>query len=81
MRKLPRASGDKHIAAFKRAGWRVNHIEGSHYILIKAGSKVHLSIPVHKGRTLGIGLLKKLIAKAGLRNEEYIALFYGKKKR
>jgi predicted RNA binding protein YcfA (HicA-like mRNA interferase family) len=29
MRKLPRASGDKHIAAFKRAGWKVNHIEGS----------------------------------------------------
>ena len=30
MPKLPRASGDKHIAAFKRAGWKVNHIEGSH---------------------------------------------------
>jgi len=81
MSKLPRASGDKHIAAFKRAGWIVNHIEGSHYILIKEGCDVHLSIPVHKGRTLGIGLLKKLIAKAGLTNEEYIDLFYGKKKR
>ena len=81
MRKLPRASGDKHIAAFKRAGWRVNHIEGSHYILIKEGSKVHLSIPVHKGKILGVGLLKKLIAKAGLTNEKYINLFYEKKKR
>jgi len=50
MSKLPRASGDKHIAAFKRAGWIVNHIEGSHYILIKEGCDVHLSIPVHKGR-------------------------------
>ncbi|MEA2075590.1 MAG: type II toxin-antitoxin system HicA family toxin [Euryarchaeota archaeon] len=81
MPKLPRASGDKHVAAFKRAGWRVNHVEGSHYILIKEGSNVHLSIPVHKGRTLGIGLLKKLIAKASLTNEEYTDLFYGKKKR
>jgi hypothetical protein len=44
MPKLPRASGDKHVAAFKRAGWVVNHIEGSHYILIKGGSDVHLSI-------------------------------------
>ncbi|MEA1999525.1 MAG: type II toxin-antitoxin system HicA family toxin, partial [Euryarchaeota archaeon] len=46
MHRMPRASGDKHIAAFKRAGWRVNHIEGSHHILIKEGSDVHLSIPV-----------------------------------
>jgi len=76
MHKLPRVSGDKHIAAFKRAGWKVNHIEGSHCILIKEGSDVHLSVPVHKGKDLGIGLLKKLIAKAGLTNEEYLDLFY-----
>lgn len=78
MRKLPRVCGDKHVAAFKLAGWKVNHIEGSHYILTKEGSDVHLSIPVHKGKDLGIGLLKKLIAKAGLTNEEYIDLFYEK---
>jgi len=43
---------------------------------VKNGSDVHLSIPVHKGKDLGIGLLKKLIAKTGLTNEEYIELFY-----
>ncbi|HOJ95307.1 MAG TPA: type II toxin-antitoxin system HicA family toxin [Methanospirillum sp.] len=59
MPKLPRASGDLHVAAFKRAGWIVNHIEGSHYILIKEGSPVHLSIPVHSGKELGPGLLRK----------------------
>jgi len=76
MRKLPRASGDKHVAAFKRAGWVVNHIEGSHYIMIKEGYDVHLSIPVHKGKDLGIGLLKKLIERTKLTNEEYIAYFH-----
>jgi predicted RNA binding protein YcfA (HicA-like mRNA interferase family) len=76
MHKLPRASGEKHLAAFKRAGWTVNHIEGSHYIMIKEGCNVHLSIPVHKGREMGLGLLKKLIARAGISNEEYIELFY-----
>jgi predicted RNA binding protein YcfA (HicA-like mRNA interferase family) len=60
MQKLPRACGDRHVAAFKRAGWKVNHIEGSHYILAKEGSDVHLSVPVHKGKELGIGLLKEL---------------------
>ena len=78
MPKLPRASGDKHVSAFKAAGWGINHIEGSHYILIKDDSEIHLSIPVHKNKTLGIGLLKKLITKAGLTNEEYMGYFYRK---
>ena len=56
MPKLPRASGDKHVSAFKAAGWHVNHIEGSHYILTKENSEIHLSIPVHKNKILGIGL-------------------------
>ena len=32
MPKLPRAPGDRHVRAFERVGWRVNYIEGSHYI-------------------------------------------------
>jgi len=79
MPKLPRANGKKHIAAFKRAGWVVNHIEGSHYILVKEGSPVHLSIPVHPGLTLGPGLLRKLIEKAEMTPEEYRAFFYKKR--
>ena len=78
MPKLPRVSGDKHVSAFKAAGWQVNHIEGSHYILIKDNSEIHLSVPVHKNKILGIGLLKKLIAKAELTNEQYLKYFYNK---
>lgn len=78
MPKLPRASGAKHVLAFKGAGWGINHIEGSHYILTKDESEVHLSIPVHQNKTLGVGLLKKLIAKAGLTNDEYMKYFYNK---
>ena len=81
MVRLPRAGGDKRVAALKRAGWKANHIEGSRHILTKEGSDIHLSIPVHSGKTLGIGLLKKLVARASLTNEEYIDLFYGKKRR
>jgi predicted RNA binding protein YcfA (HicA-like mRNA interferase family) len=78
MPKPPRASGDRHVSAFKATGWQVNHIEGSHYILIKNDGKIHLSIPVHKNKTLGVGLLKKLINKAGLTNEEYLVYYYKK---
>jgi len=81
MPKLPRAGGEKHIAAFKRAGWTENHIEGSHHILIKEGVQVHLSIPVHKGRDLGLGLLRKLIDKSGMTPEDYCLHFSRKHKR
>ena len=75
MPKLPRASGDKHVSAFKAAGWQINHIEGSHYILTKEKCEIHLSVPVHKNKILGIGLLKKLIEKAGLTNDQYIKYY------
>ncbi|MCX5854781.1 MAG: type II toxin-antitoxin system HicA family toxin [Deltaproteobacteria bacterium] len=63
-----------------RAGWVENHVEGSHHILTKEGSQVHLSIPVHAGRNLGVGLLRKLIDKAGLTQKDYCAYFKGKRK-
>ena len=66
MSRLPRASGDKHVSAFKAAGWQVNQ------------SDIHLSIPVYINKTLGVGLLKKLINKAGMTNEEYLKHFHGK---
>lgn len=36
---------------------------------------------MHKERDLGVGLLRKLIRKAGLTPEGYIAFFRGKKHR
>ncbi len=79
MPKLPRANAIKHIAAFKRAGWIVNHIEGSYHILVKAGSQIHLSIPVHAGKELlDIGLLRRLIEKADMTQEE-CCMYFSKK--
>ena len=79
MAKLPRAPAYKHIAAFKRAGWVVDHVEGSHYILVQSEARKHLSIPMHKGKDLPVGLLGGLIRDAGLTVEEYIAFFYKRK--
>ena len=79
MAKVPRAPAYKHIAAFKRAGWVVDHVEGSYYILVKRGARKHLSIPMHKGKDLPIGLLRGLLRDAGLTVEEYIAFFYKRK--
>jgi len=80
MPRLPRAFAEEHIKAFRRAGWEVVRITGSHYILAKEGVDFHLTIPYHKGRIVKLGLLKGLIRDAGLTNEEYLKLFRGKKK-
>jgi predicted RNA binding protein YcfA (HicA-like mRNA interferase family) len=41
-------------------------VNGSHHILGKTGSRVRLSVPVHKNTPLKRGLLSHLIKMAGL---------------
>lgn len=80
MARLPRAPAEKHLRAFERAGWSVARITGSHYILSKEGCEFQLAVPYHAGKTVKVGLLKGLIRDAGLTNEEYLALFRGKRR-
>jgi len=80
MARLPRALAEEHVQAFQRAGWVVARITGSHYILTRTDCDYQLSIPYHKGKTVKVGLLKGLIRDSGLTNEEYLDLFYKKRK-
>jgi len=78
--KLPRWSGRKIIRVFKKAGWIVDHIEGSHHILVKEGAEEILVMPVHGTKPIKVGLLKGLIKDAGLTNEEFLWFCYGKRR-
>lgn len=80
MPQLPRAPAEQHIKAFQRDGWRVTRVTGSHHILSKEGVEFHLTIPSHRGEIVKVGLLKGLLRDAGLTNDEYLELFYGKKR-
>ena len=73
MSKLPRITGKETVNAFCRAGYAVDRINGSHHILKRDGSN-RLTIPVHAGKTVGVGLLSSQIAAAGLTIDEFIAL-------
>ncbi|HQW51481.1 MAG TPA: type II toxin-antitoxin system HicA family toxin [Tepidiformaceae bacterium] len=72
MPRLPRVSGAETIRALERAGWRVARIRGSHHVLVRDGSVMSLSIPLHK--ELAPGLLRDQIARAGLSVTEFIDL-------
>jgi predicted RNA binding protein YcfA (HicA-like mRNA interferase family) len=62
------------VKAFERAGWTNRGSRGSHVKLTKSGNPNILSIPVHKGKTVKIGLLKDQIRKSGLTEDEFLDL-------
>lgn len=73
MSKLPRITGQDALKAFRRLGFGVDRVRGSHHILKKPGHQYHLSLPVHRGRTVTPGTLKSLIEAAGVSVEEFLA--------
>ncbi len=74
MAKSPRITGAEAVRAFERAGFHLDRTRGSHHILKKAGHPLLLSVPVHRGETLGVGLLIALVEAAGLTPDEFAAL-------
>jgi predicted RNA binding protein YcfA (HicA-like mRNA interferase family) len=72
MAKLPLVSGEKAVKAFSRAGWIAARQTGSHLIMVKEGSSVTLSVPMHS--EIDRGTLRKLIGLAGLSVEEFMDL-------
>ncbi|MEX0784390.1 MAG: type II toxin-antitoxin system HicA family toxin [Dehalococcoidia bacterium] len=56
MPRVPRISGTQAVRAFEKAGWVASRQSGSHAVLLKEGSILSLSIPLH--RELGPGLLR-----------------------
>jgi|ADurb_Val_02_Slu_FD_contig_123_18618_length_2156_multi_4_in_0_out_1_2 predicted RNA binding protein YcfA (HicA-like mRNA interferase family) len=72
MSRLPLVSGAEAVKAFKKAGWYPARQTGSHLIMIKQGSMVTLSVPMHS--EIDRGTLRKLIGLAGLSVEDFLEL-------
>jgi predicted RNA binding protein YcfA (HicA-like mRNA interferase family) len=71
MSEVPRITGAQAVRAFELAGFAVDRIRGSHFIMKKNGCRELLSIPNHAGETVGLGLLRKQIRVAGLTVEQF----------
>jgi predicted RNA binding protein YcfA (HicA-like mRNA interferase family) len=74
MPKLPVTSGSQAIKCFKKMGYQVIRQRGSHVRMHHKSdsSKQPLTIPLHK--TLGKGLLRKLLRDAQITTEEFLEL-------
>ncbi len=60
MAKLPNITGAELITALQKVGFDVVRQKGSHVRLIHEDNRV-VMIPVHAGKTIGKGLLLKIL--------------------
>ena len=73
MPRLPVISGAQAVRIFERLGWHVDRQRGSHVILIKSGSSVSLSVPMH--RELAPGTLRAIIRIAGVTLQGFLQAY------
>ena len=68
--KLPAVKPRKLIRALQKVGFQIDHQVGSHVTLLRQSDHRRVIVPVHT-RDLGVGLLVKIIADAGLTKDEF----------
>lgn len=73
MPKLPVVTASKIIKALEKIGFQAVRQKGSHVRMRHEDSRV-VTIPVHQGKTIGKGLLRKILRDAELSIEELIEL-------
>ena len=59
-------TGKDVIKKLLSAGFVLDRVNGSHHILVKPG-QFSVSVPVHGNRDLGVGLLKALERRTGVK--------------
>lgn len=73
MPKLPVLTGKTVINALEKIGFQAVRQKGSHVQMEREDGHL-VTIPVHAGKTIGKGLLRKILRDAELTREEFIAL-------
>ncbi len=69
MSTFPAFSGIRLIQALKRFGFEVVRIKGSHHFLSHPDGRCTV-VPVHRGETIGRGLLAQILRDCELTSEE-----------
>ena len=70
MGKLPRLTGKQLIKLLEKLGFKVVRQKGSHVRLKDSSGRV-TTVPVHKGKTLPVGLIRKILRDIDITPEEF----------
>ena len=73
MSKLPAITSKEIIFALKKIDFQVVRQKGSHVRMKHSDGRV-VTIPVHSGKTIGKGLLLKILRDAELTKDEFLKL-------
>ena len=73
MSKFPRLTGQQVIAALRKAGFEVLRIKGSHHFMSHPDGR-RTVVPVHRGETIGPGLMLKIVRDCEMEREEFLEL-------
>lgn len=73
MTRLPTLTGDEIAKALIKAGSKVIHQRGSHVKLTHPDNRTVI-IPVHRGESIGKGLMSKILKDVDMGKEEFISL-------
>jgi len=73
MTKLPSLNGEQIVKALGKVGFQVLRQKGSHIYLKHPDGRATV-VPVHKGESVGRGLLRKIIKDADLGRGEFLKL-------
>ena len=75
MAKLPILTSDQVIKALEKVGFQVVRQKGSHVRLRHQHHEQRVAtVPIHSGKTIGRGLLGKILRTTELTQEEFITL-------
>jgi len=73
MTRLPRLKGRELIAALCKADFEVVRVKGSHHFLRHPDGRCTV-VPVHRGETIGPGLLSKVLRDCEMTRDDLIDL-------
>jgi len=73
MPRLPRPTGKELIAALAKVGFNVIRVRGSHHFVRHRDGRAAV-VPVHRGETIGPGLLNKILRDCEVNADELAAL-------
>jgi predicted RNA binding protein YcfA (HicA-like mRNA interferase family) len=69
MTRLPRLTGRELVRLLQKAGFEVVRIRGSHHRLRHPDGRC-TTVPIHRGETIGPGLLLRILADCELSSED-----------
>lgn len=65
-------SGKNFCKVLEKHGWILVRVNGSHHIYRKKGNNFAISVPVHSGADLRLGILKKLLKLSDLKEDDLL---------